>query len=242
MPYKRRYRGRRSFGKRKVRSSPRYTKLVTGKSSLTRGERMLAAGVPYWQTVPAVIKSIGYLSSMINSEVKQVDVTQTNQSVDNSTGFVSSCLTLMAQGDGDNQRNGNKILAKDLHIKGSLQINAANTGSQYVRLMLVCDREASGAAPTVSDLLQAISPFASIDEDFSRRWVMLASKIIPLNTQRPSTTFTMFKKLPFHIFYGAGTGAVTDIKENNIFLVALSDQSANVPTITYYSRFHFYDN
>lgn len=239
MPYKRRqYRAR---GRRYRKRGSRFSKLVTGKSNLSRAERLLSAGAPYAKAVPAIANTVGRVLSMINTEDKYNDQTQSNQSVPN-TGFVSSVLTVMARGTADNERIGNKVLGKDILIRGSVAINSASTVTQNVRLMLVCDKEYDGATAALTDVLQSVDPFSPIEEHFTKRFTILRSYNFALSSQRPNVTFKIYSKVPWHVWYDGSGSTSTDGKENQLYLMAVSDLSTNVPVLTYYSRFKFYDN
>lgn len=239
MPYRRRTYNRRAPRYRK--RVPRYSRMVTGKPPMTRGERLLAAGAPYAKAVPALARTVGMFASMINSEPHFVDQSASNASV-NTTGVLYN-LCNVAVGDTDQTRTGNKTLGKDVLIRGTFATNSANTNtSQVIRMILFCDKEFDGVPMTPAQVLDTSSPLSALNQDYSKRFVVMKDYLVTLNPQRPSSIFKLYKKVPFHLFYD-GTGATdSDCKENMICLLFISDQATNVPTVTFTSRFKWYDN
>jgi len=73
------------------------------------------------------------------------------------------CLCPVKQGAGFNERVGEQILLKTIHIKGHIATdwltNDSPTVPTHLRLMLVYDRESNGGTPTISDIL------LDVDED-----------------------------------------------------------------------------
>lgn len=90
--------------------------------------------------------------------VKRMDVALANQNyaaTGTSAGAVALCLGI-AQGDGENQRDGIHIRLKDITFRG--EIFAAPAGSGYVdsdvlRTMLVYDRSPNGVLPNFTEIV-----------------------------------------------------------------------------------------
>jgi len=218
--------------------------MVTGRIPMTRGERLLAAGAPYAKALPALARTVGYMASMINSEAHYDDSQINSQDVDDTTGRVD-VMTLIAVGDTDTTRTGNKILAKDITIRGRFERQSAATWtSAQIRLMLIVDKEYDGATPTVANILQTTGPNSPMNQDYSKRFVVLSTRTYTLYENKPVVEWKMYKKLPFHIDYDGTAATAADCKENQVLLVAISNigTASNPPEITYYSRFKWYDN
>jgi len=73
------------------------------------------------------------------------------------------CLCPVKQGAGFNERVGEQIILKTIHIKAHIAsdwlTNADPTVPTHLRLMLIYDREANGGTPTIGDIL------LDVDED-----------------------------------------------------------------------------
>lgn len=179
---------------------------------------------------------------LVNSEKKYFDSSQTNQNILNTGNTYTLCAP--AEGTGAvNERNGQKILLKNILIRGSININASATASP-VRLMLVVDKMMNGSYPAVTDVLQSASPYSPLDIDDSQgRFVVLYDKLINLNQDgADSYTFKIFKQLNFHQMFRGTTGVEANLGKNYIFLLAISTESTNYPTITYMNRVKYVDN
>ena len=190
----RRSRGGIGLGRRKAAIG----KLVNGRVPLSMPERMLKAGAPYMKVIPALAKGIGRLSSIINSELHYLDTTAA-PSV-SSSGTIS-LLTGVAIGDTDITREGNKVMSHDLNVRFHCYLHASATVSQ-IRLMIVCDKECDGAVFTVANLLQVVGPLSPLNQDYSKRFVILYDKMITLDTSgQRNRTWKKYIKTPFHIHY-----------------------------------------
>ena len=114
MPYKR-YgrRGGRKPATRTGRKTVRTARLVNGKSPFTAMEQVYKAG---GNALPYIIRGYKQIRSLINTEPKFKLTTQLTQSVDSTNGVVYP-LNLIAQGNDEQERNGNRILAKRFIFK-----------------------------------------------------------------------------------------------------------------------------
>lgn len=207
-------------------------KMVDGKNSSS----LISAGV---SAVPYLIKSVGLLKSLINTEEKYIDVA-TNNSF--GTSGIVTLLSACAQGNDDVERNGNKILMKDLLFR--VNINGSSTPSATnVRFILFVDKEFDGAVPSVTQVLQTASHLSPINIDYTKRFVILSDKRYSFtNTGYLSTFVKIYKQLQFHAFYDGSTTATADCKENMICALFITDQNVNQPGYNFYSRIKFYDN
>lgn len=213
-------------------------KLVDGKSMASKAESIIAGGAPYIRVIPQLIRDVSLIRDMINVEPKFVD-TSGNGTI--STTGVLGILSLLAQGNTDQQRNGNQVKLKDIKIQIDIGRNAA-AASNRVRAMLIVDKEFDGALPTIANVLQTSNVLSPLNKDYSKRFVVLKTKHFMIDASMASKSFTWYCKLPFHGFYDGTTAAAADCKENQILLLLLEDQAINVASYAYYARINFYDN
>lgn len=257
MPYRKKYvnnrrprpskRGVRKFGRRAVRSS----RLVNGKSPWTKAEQLIKSGASTASTVASLVRNVGTIMSMINTEKKFLDYSIEGATLPSlPTGFRLDPLTLMAMGDDDSQRNGNQVLASDLSLRVRFRLGATITHPQTIRMILLCDREfdgnmASGLYPNYANVTQSTASILSpINRDFSKRFVILKSAVYNVNPNTPEVEDKIYMKTPWHLFYDGSTGNIVDAKENQIFLLTVTDSldDTNNPQISFYSRVNYYDN
>lgn len=183
-------------------------------------------------------RGVKALRGIINSEKKKHDA---GVSETPSTSGAVTSLASIAQGDTLVQRNGNSILAKYLGIRYTVNMNASATNT-ILRTILVKDlQQVSDTAPTLGDVLQDVTVNSFLDYKFPGRFSVLMDKTIQLSANGRNGHMEKINiPLNTHIKYN-GT-ASTDIQKNGLYLMFVSNESANVPTISGASRLHYYDN
>lgn len=152
--------------------------------------------------------------------------------------IVQNSLHLMAQGTTPSERIGNKIVIKQifLHIEVLLPSTAtvAET-SDIVRILVVKDKQCNGAAATVAAVLQGTTLYDFNNMENKGRFKTLAERTYSLKSggagNSTATTIvtmediihdTIAIKCNIPVQYGGAGGAITDIKSNNVFLLAIS--------------------
>lgn len=160
-------------------------------------------------------------------------------------------LTLIPQGDTESTRDGRKAMIKSIQIRGNVLYNpaAVTTGCDDVFVYVILDTQCNGAAATVADVFTGTN---------------LSTALLNLNN---SGRFRILKKLKIHLAANAGvqgafaaaiqqveyfktcnipvdwsstTGAITEIRSNNIFLIAGSSTlSDDLATFTGNCRLRF---
>jgi len=154
-------------------------------------------------------------------------------------------LTEIKQGTGDTERIGNKIIIKNINVRFRFKLNnAVNRGSAF-RMMLVQDLQCNGTEATEADLLDGyydeadppvfqppgLQSFRNLDND--ERFKVLYDKFTTLNhdlvtsggasDQAQSPVKKINKKCNIQINYNNTTGALSEIRSNNLFLFIFSD-------------------
>jgi len=201
--------------KRRASKLQRTKKLVDGGNLIDRATSLVRSGAPYIKSLSALASEVALLKDMVNVEAKYVD---TAGSGTISTGGVIGILSLIAQGNTDQQRSGNQIKGKSIQIKIDITRNVSAV-SNRVKIMLLCDKEYDGANPTIANVLQTTgNPLSPMNKDYSKRFVILKTKHFAVDAGNPSMSFSWFTKLPFHLFYDGTTAGQADCKENQILI------------------------
>lgn len=203
-------------------------------------------------------------------EVKLVDTLNTTQiAIDDFAAANSNCLTLLngiKSGSGFYNRIGSKIGMKSLSLNIAIIWKGANGSAtgEYLRLMVVYDRQVNHSSPTQpticagydkngtasTSLMSPINPIYRdrflilLDQFF---WFSDTSTSGGLNTILPGPRVPIkkfFKLRGLETTFNSGTaGDVTDIETGALFLVAGSSLAAT-PTglkIQVSARLRFYD-
>lgn len=178
------------------------------------------------------------IKRFINVEVKHHDNVFSPTNVTTTPIVVN--LTAILQGDSNTQRNGTSIKPLGLTLRGAVSRNSAG-GSQLLRLMIVNAKQQNGAHPLAAELLEdPANPLTPKNYDDRYRSKVLYDRLFVLDgANQHELAFTISEKLFGHVTYD-GTASIPET--GGIYLVALSDEDTNPPTIQWYNRVTFTDN
>lgn len=184
-------------------------------------------------------KGVRYLKGLVNSEMLHNQVSG-SVSVNNSTGQVIS-LTSIGQNDTDAGRTGNSILARNLFIRLGITQNSSATSTFY-RIMLVLDtQQVADTAPTIAQILQSASTLSPLNDDNTGRFKIMQNWFFTTdNTKNTTRVIEKYYKIYKHVRFNGTTSS--DIQKNGMYLVMLSDQSTNTPSIAYNVKLGYHDN
>lgn len=143
-------------------------------------------------------------------------------------------LVLIPQGVTESTRVGRKCVIKSILIKASLLLTpaAAAAPAGNTVIYLVQDMQTNGAAAAVTDCFTgATLPTAVHNMANSSRFKILKKFTHSWNPQAGATTayapmsklLTFYRKCNIPLEYSSTTGAITELKSNNIFLFAGAD-------------------
>lgn len=206
--------------------------------NLRRGYRGLRFAYRHRSTAAKALALAYSLRGKVNSEMYKLD-NGGSSAIDNVTSNSLIHLSAIAQGDGDTARTGNSIFARSLNGNINFEKNTSATYT-YVRCMILMDTQQIGdTTPTVANVLQ--SDWAShLNTATVGRFKVLYSKIIVLNSNRPSIQVKFNKAMRHHIRYNST--ASSDIQKGGIYMLLTSSESTNTPTIRYNLRLCYHDN
>jgi len=180
-----------------------------------------------------------------STELKALDVPFFNVNLNTTAQF--TCLNLIRTGSTFCNRVGRKIEMKSLRIAGNLFPLRTNQVADYVRIMVIYDRQANGAAPAIADLIQTVdqaaanttSAFSGVNLNNRDRFIVLRDTRIvpstntvtagaittagPIDPLTPLTNIDMFIKLPSLITqYKADSSpaVIGDIASGALWLVS----------------------
>lgn len=196
-------------------------------------------------SIPYLIKGFKFLKSVINVEKKYIEL-QTTSVAPTSSGIVTY-LSGLAQGDDQQTRDGISIKAKYINLRMSALVNASATAT-IARIILFVDNDNQGALPAVGDLLDQANVNSQLNQFNGRRFTVLYDRQLQLNQVDMKTWLPdpdgkgVYRKLNMHIKYRGSAAAITSAGENAVFLLTISNEISNVPSISFSSRIRFIDN
>jgi hypothetical protein len=195
-------------------------------------------------------------------EKKYLDGTLSATNVNSTGTSLVPSFNIIGVGSGPSKRNGRKITAKGLYIKGGIKIPAHTSNAethQRVRLILYLDSNHNGSAtaPAFTTIFKedAIDSFLNLEE--TPRFTILHDKVYTLNQicgaydgansdfGEYGINFKININMSGWIQYN-GTdvnGLITEITKNNIGLYAIAGENATTkPQVYFKSRFRYIDN
>jgi len=143
-------------------------------------------------------------------------------------------LVLIPQGVTESTRVGRKCVIKSVQMKGVTNAvpGGGGPGATSAYLYLVLDKQCNGAAAAVTDVLTSnvlTTAFRNLAN--SSRFVILKKWVWVHNAQAGVATafgttqkrFDFYKKCNIPLEFSSTTGAITELKSNNLFLLAGAD-------------------
>ena len=184
-------------------------------------------------------KATRYIKGLVNSEMLHHRIGG-NFTIDSTGGLLS--LASISQGDSDSGRTGNSIFARNLSMNLNVKINASNLATQFIRIVLLQDnQQISDTTPTISDVLDSAYPNAPLNQSTAGRFTIIRNWEFYLNaTNQPGRVLKKYFKLWHHIRYNGS--ASTDIQRGGLYLLYISDQATNPPTVGYQIKLGYHDN
>lgn len=209
---------------------------------------------PPVRVVPGYTRTVGaYGRSMPMSFEKKYFDTSVISVADATAGIIIPSLNLVPQGTTDQTRIGNKITIRNINIHGYCnnddQTTVAFAGSN-IRVIVYLDKQANGAAAAVTDIVKtaALSSFRNMDQ--VDRFVILVDKVIfnpvectnALHTTNQRHYWSVNKKCMIPIHFSSTTGAIAEVRSNNIGILYLSDTVDANPAANGIARVKFTDD
>lgn len=176
------------------------------------------------------------------------------------TGAVEGSINLIPQGATESNRIGRQCTITSVYIRAFLQWQANMAQSIYqlaqVRFALVLDKQCNGANATYTDVYATNSVTSprnlSNAERFhvlkewqwipdhpavttSDNWATAANSI----ANCPHKDADFYKKVRIPLEFSSTTGAITEIRSNNLFLVGMSAAGDDIHTVVGTARVRF---
>lgn len=211
-----------------------------------------------------LINRRGY-STVALPEKKYFDSATVSGTVSNTGTILQTSINLVSQGNAPNQMIGRKIVIKRISARIICNLaNAANAtlsnlnGGEQMRLMMILDKQANGAAPAVTDILDGTNWMDFFKLENSKRFQLLkewefdfqqdighndtATDVYFTGKQKMSAKWSKKCNYTIEFASNAGTRVITDVKSNNILWVGVTNISSTSITMDLKTRIRFYDD
>lgn len=185
------------------------------------------------------------------SETKWFDTTLVATTISAAGAISSPSLNLIPEGTAESNRIGRKCTVRSVHMKGTVTLPSSSTPlNERIRIILYCDKQANGASATAPDIIEIASVNSFRNLSNVNRIKVLADKTFTFNqlagAGADTTTdiyspvvrsFAFNKRLALDLEFSSNTGAITEIRSNNIGVLAITD--SGLATIAYTARVRF---
>lgn len=169
-------------------------------------------------------------------EYKKYDSAAVGQAVTNVLQFDN--LHAIAQGAANNQRIGDKIDIKKLHLRWQVEMSQSEV---YTTVRIMVFRWSENSIPVPADILSSTSTVRSyLNTQESHHFKMYYDRIFTLNIQGNSTMSGQVNKIINDLAVYDGPLA-TDRSDGAIYIGYIAEYVAVNPTLDYSSRLRFVD-
>lgn len=230
------------FIKRKV------PKHYAKKRGIPRGFRKAArAAYKYQPGIKRLIKGADLALKVLNAE-RQYKQTTVALTFNNSQSASANVIQLsgIGQGDGLGARQGNSIRPDTLTYSFNFLQHASATNTA-VKMVIFKDRSVNLdhlTQPLITDMYEQQITYpmqALMNPNNAGRYQILSEEVFYLNTvTTPTLLMAGTVKVPGHIKYSGA--AASDIGSGQVYIMFLSNVSANLPTVQGFVRLRYYDN
>jgi hypothetical protein len=200
-----------------------------------------------------------YGRATLQGEKKFFEVRRAENTPATTGTIFDDSLNEVAQGAAENERVGRKMTITDLLIHFQLRVTTSTTASAVAdsfRYIVYVDKQANGAAATPGQILEAggagvdIRCFRLLEN--ASRFRILYDKIHSIesngggvgaadNSVPKARHFSVYKKLKLPIEFSGATGAIAEIRSNNIGVLILSTNAAANCVTGYTARIRYTD-
>lgn len=194
-----------------------------------------------------------------NYELDQEDFT-TSWAAKNPTTV--NCISAVAQGDTEQNRDGRVYYMHSINLKGSIHVPAAESSTEpcpniMFRLCVVLDKQTNGTEVVGTDVMDASQSkdlFGFRNLQHTSRFYVLWDRtftVAPVvqnegavnlfshsSIQRTFKFFKKFKK-PIKVTCTGTTGVVGSISDNSLSVIGIASNIVDVPHISYQARLRF---
>lgn len=208
------------------------------------------------RVVAGYTRSSGYYGRFGPSgpELKFLDTSLSDSSV-SINGDIASTVNAIAEGTGPSQRVGRKCTVHSVHWRYEVRLpayqGASAPNNNSIRVILYLDKQTNGTAATASDILDTPGIRAFRNLANSGRFNILMDKIHNVSyeglggdgttndTSEVIKNFTFNKKVNIPIEFNADTGALSEMRSNNMGVLLVSANGVVTPSFNSVFRIRF---
>lgn len=183
------------------------------------------------------------VKGMVNAEIKYHYANTVLNPTNTTLGVAGICA--VAQGDGNTNRDGEKVRIKSIELNIEVDKHASATTSR-VKVCLILGRDIQGlSAPVVSDIWENVGGSSGYVQNPRnthqvKRYKIMKEWMLLFQGNEDIKDIKYYKKCSIPIKWTSSTA--TSYQENVLYVIAISDQATNTPTVNITSKIRFIDN
>ncbi len=193
-----------------------------------------------------------------SAEAKFMDTTIGSTSVNTTGNILSTTLNAVPQNTTESGRIGRKIVMRSISMKGSILVaesNSTNKGYQRVRFIVYKDKQCNGATAQLLDILETVKVDSFRNLANTARFSILMDKTWNLNAAAAAGNgtsdndlvefgkgITWNKRCNIPVEFNGVGGGLSEIRSNNVGVMAIIDTSEPVTRIGYTVRIRYNDS
>ena len=186
------------------------------------------------------------IRKLINIETKFMDTVQTSTNINTTGGNI--VISEIAQGLTSQTRVGDSLKIQHIEVRGRVNVNAAAANS-LMRVLIFRDLDGAGTPPATSDVLELTgtvsAPLSPYKFRNLQRFAILYDELFELQGTVQGSAgipFIYSASHAGHILYLGTTAASASDGKGTLYVLAVSDEATNTPTLAFYSRISFTDD
>jgi len=184
-------------------------------------------------------KALKQVKRMIpRPEWKSFDVARAATTI--TTTATLTNLAAMSPGTGESDFVGDKVRMKSVLLRMSITPNAT-AGVNYLRVIVFRDKQSNvGTPPTAATLLQVATNYLSpLNNDNGMRFKVMYDQTFTVDTDANGAQVQkLYRRLNYVSEFQAGVAIPIT---NSTYILEISDQAANGPSVQWYSRVRYTD-
>lgn len=192
-------------------------------------------------------------------EAKFFDKITANAAISTTGTILDDSVNEIVQGTGESNRIARACTLTGIFFKGNMRLipgaalTAPRNAADVIRVIIYQDKQCNGATAAVTDILETANVDAFYNLANSKRFYILMDKRVALNSPGAGLAATdtwaechkawKFSKLcNIPIEFSGTTGAISEIRSNNIGVMAIALNPASTAFVGYTCRVRFSDN
>jgi hypothetical protein len=199
-----------------------------------------------WSLAKRTAAGLNEIRKLINIETKFLDTVQTSTNINTTGGAI--VISEIAQGLTSQTRVGDSLKIQHIEVRGRVNVNPAAANS-LLRVLVLRDLDGAGTPPATSDVLEltgAVSaPLSPYKFRNLQRFSILYDEVFHMQGTVQGTAgipFVFSSAHAGHILYLGTSAAAASDGKGTLYVLAVSDEATNTPSLAFYSRILFTDD